>query len=66
MHTFIPHPTIADLKPLRKIFPRDWHKFGVEYKSILTDSSGFSIGGQLHDGRRFTWNNLENRYQFTK
>ncbi len=66
MHTFIAKPTLDDLKPLRKILPRDWHKFGVEYRSVQTDSSGFATGGQLHDGRRFTWNNLENRYKFTK
>lgn len=66
MHTFISRPNLAQLDPLRKVLPRDWHKFGVEYKSVQTDSFGFATGGQLHDGRRFTWNSLENRYQFTK
>lgn len=66
MSAILLKPTIKDLLPLVKIFPADWHKFGVEYKSVTKDSSGFVTGGQLQDGRRFTLNQLEKRFQFTK
>lgn len=59
-------PTISDLNQLTRIPPDSWHKFGVEYRSVQTDASGFATSGQLHDGRRFTWDNLENHYRFTK
>lgn len=66
MNSFFTKPTLDILNKLVKIFPADWHKFGVEYKSVTKDSSGFVTGGQLQDGRRFTLNQLEKRFQFTK
>ena len=66
MNSFFTKPTLDILSKLVKILPADWHKFGVEYKSVTKDSSGFVTGGQLQDGRRFTYNQLEKRFQFTK
>ena len=66
MISLIIRPTLKDLQPLVNVLPDQWHKFGVEYRSVQTDASGFATSGQLHDGRRFTWDNLENRYRFTK
>lgn len=59
-------PTLELLNKLVKIFPDDWYKFGVEYRSVTKDSAGFVTGGQLQDGRRFTYNQLKKSYQFTK
>lgn len=59
-------PTLELLNKLVKVFPDDWHKFGVEYRSVTKDSAGFVTGGQLQDGRRFTYNQLKKSYQFTK
>lgn len=59
-------PTLSDLNQLTRIPPDSWHKFGVEYRSVSKDSQGFVTGGQLHDGRRFTFNQLKKSYQFTK
>lgn len=59
-------PTLSELNQLIRIPPDSWHKFGVEYKSVSKDSQGFVTGGQLHDGRRFTFSQLKNSYQFTK
>lgn len=66
MSAILIKPTVKDLQPLVKVFPSDWHKFGVEYKSVTKDSSGFVTGGQLQDGRRFTYNQLKKSYQFTR
>ncbi len=66
MIPFIPRPTVKNLNELLKILPDQWHKFGVEYRSVQKNSQGFVTGGQLHDGRRFTLNHLNNQFQFTK
>lgn len=66
MTSFIVKPTLDQLKPLVKVPPDQWHKFGIEYRSVTKDSSGFVTGGQLQDGRRFTLNQLEKRFQFTR
>ena len=66
MTSFIVKPTLDDLKPLVKIHPDQWHKFGIEYRSVTKDSNGFVTGGQLQDSRRFTLNQLKKSYQFTR
>lgn len=66
MSTYFARPNLTQLNPLRRILPADWHKFGINYKSMQTDSSGFPIGGQLVDGRRFTWSETKKQFQFTK
>lgn len=59
-------PTLELLNKLKNVQTKDWHKFGVEYKSIQTNSSGQVLGGQLADKRRFTFNHLTNSFQFIK
>jgi hypothetical protein len=59
-------PTLVNLNQLARIPSDQWHKFGVEYRSVSRDSQGFVTGGQLQDGRRFTFNQLKKSYQFTK
>lgn len=66
MRAFIPRPTIANLNELRNVLPAEWFKFGVEYKSVHKNSAGFVIGGQLHDGRRFTLNQTTKQFTFLR
>lgn len=56
--------TLKDLQPLRLVPPAQWYKFGVEYKSITTDSKGFVQSGTLLSGRRFNLNQLTKKFEF--
>jgi hypothetical protein len=56
--------TLKDLQPLLRIPPAKWYRFGVEYKSITTDSAGFVQSGTLLSGRRFNLNQLTKKFEF--
>ena len=56
--------SLKNLQPLRLIPPAQWHRFGVEYKSITTDSKGFVQSGTLLSGRRFNLNQLTKKFEF--
>lgn len=55
---------LSDLQPLMRVPTSQWYKFGIEYKNIRTDSSGFAISGTLINNRKFTLNQLTKKFEF--
>jgi hypothetical protein len=55
---------LSDLQPLIRVPTSQWYKFGVEYKNIRTDSSGFALSGTLINNRKFTLNQLTKKFEF--